>query len=101
MLRSLDYASRYALTERAAAEMDQLVPLARAWDAHNRQAFLEGYLDVDGIRALLPGPGSAPAVVLAHELDKALYELDYEQAHRPDWVPLPLAAINQLLDGGE
>jgi maltokinase len=81
--------------------MAQLLPLARAWNAHNRQAFLEGYLGVDGIRGLLPGPGAAPAVVFAHELDKALYELDYERAHRPDWAPLPLAAINQLLDGRE
>ena len=60
MLRSFDYASRYVLTERAASEMAQLVPLARAWDAHNRQAFLEGYLDVDGIRDLLPGPELGP-----------------------------------------
>jgi maltokinase len=101
MLRSLDYASRYALTERAAAELAQLRPLARAWNAHNRQALLEGYLGVEGIRDLLPGAGSAPAVMFAHELDKALYEVDYERAHRPDWVPLPLAAINQLLDGSE
>jgi maltokinase len=101
MLRSLDYASRYVLTERAASEMAQLVPLARAWYAHNRQAFLEGYLDVDGIRDLLPGPDSAPAVLFAFELDKALYELDYERAHRPDWMPVPLGAIGQLLDGSE
>ncbi len=100
-LRSLDYASRYVLTERAASEMAQLVPLARAWHAHNRQAFLEGYLDVDGIRSLLPGPKSAPAVAFAHELDKALYEFDYERAHRPDWALLPLAGINQLLSGSE
>lgn len=99
MLRSFDYASRYVLTERAVSELSQLMPQARAWNAHNRQAFLEGYLAVDGIRGLLPGPESAPAVAFAHELDKALYELDYDQAHRPDWVPLPLAAINQLLDG--
>ncbi len=101
MLRSFDYASRYALTERLPSDLDRLVPLARAWDAHNRQAFLEGYLEVDGIMALLPAPGSAPVLVVAHELDKALYELDYERAHRPDWVPLPLGAINRLLDGSE
>jgi maltokinase len=100
-LRSLDYASRYVLTERAASETAQLLPLARAWQAHNRQAFLEGYLDVDEIRSLLPGPESAPAVAFAYELDKALYELDYERAHRPDWAQLPLGSINQLLDGTE
>ncbi len=101
MLRSLDYASRYVLTERAASDLAQLLPQARAWNAHNRQAFLEGYLAADGIRGLLPGSESAPAVVFAHELDKALYELDYERAHRPDWAQVPLAAINHLLDGRE
>jgi maltokinase len=101
MLRSFDYAARYALTDRPPSDLDRLVPLAKAWEAHNRQAFLEGYLDVEGIMALLPDPGSSPALVVAHELDKALYELDYERAHRPDWVPLPLGAINRLLDGSE
>ncbi len=67
------------------------------------RAFLEGYLEHGhGITgACLPGPASAPAVVFAPELDKALYELDYERAHRPDWVLLPLGAINQLLGGSE
>ena len=56
---------------------------------------------MDGIRVLLPGSESAPAVVFAFELDKALYELDYERAHRPDWMPVPLGAISHLLDGSE
>jgi maltokinase len=100
MLRSFDYAARYALTERMATEPANLEDLADGWEAHNRQAFLEGYRDVDGITNLLPGPEAAPAVLIAYELDKALYELDYERAHRPEWVPLPLGAINRLVDGG-
>ena len=44
---------------------------------------------LDGIDALLPDADSAPAVLMAFELDKALYELDYERAHRPDWVSIP------------
>ncbi|HEY3810390.1 MAG TPA: phosphotransferase [Acidimicrobiales bacterium] len=100
MLRSFDYAARYALTERLADEQAQLEPMAGAWEAHNRQAFLEGYRDVKGIGALLAGPESNPAVMIAYELDKALYELDYERAHRPEWVPLPLGAIQRLVDGG-
>jgi maltokinase len=101
MLRSFDYAARYVLTERPSTELDRLEPLAEAWEAHNRQAFLEGYRDVKGIDAAIPGPESSPAVLMAFELDKALYELDYERAHRPDWIQLPLGAIHRLVDGGE
>jgi maltokinase len=101
MLRSFDYAARYALTERSPAELSNLEQLAEAWEVHNRQAFLEGYRDVEGIEALLAGPKSTPAVLLAYELDKALYELEYERAHRPEWVPLPLGAIRRLVDGGD
>jgi len=101
MLRSFDYASRYALLERPAADAAELEPLAQAWEAHNRQAFLEGYRDVGGIEALLADPASTAAVMIGYELDKALYELDYERAHRPEWVPLPMNAIHRLVGGGE
>jgi maltokinase len=31
-----------------------------------------------------------------HRLDKAIYELAYEIANRPDWVEVPLAALEEL-----
>jgi predicted trehalose synthase len=33
----------------------------------------------------------------AFELDKALYEVAYEQAHRPDWVTIPRSAVDRIL----
>ncbi len=99
MLRSFHYAARHALTEHRQTEWDDLLPLASAWEARNRRAFLDGYQEVVDIQAILPEPASAPLVLAAFELDKALYELDYERAHRPDWMPIPLDALDRLIHG--
>jgi maltokinase len=99
MLRSFDYAARYALTERPPPELGGLREKAEAWEARNRQAFLEGYRDMPGIDELLPDPACTPAVLIAYELDKALYELGYERAFRPEWVSIPVAALHRLIDG--
>ena len=32
------------------------------------------------------------------ELEKAIYELQYELDNRPDWVPIPVAGIRRLLE---
>ena len=100
MLRSLHYAARFALREHLVADLRHLEAKARAWESHNRQAFLDGYTAVGGVAALLPDPAVRPAVLMAYELDKVLYELAYERAYRPDWVPIPLGAVVDLLAGG-
>jgi maltokinase len=99
MLRSFHYAARHVLGEHRSSEWDDLLPQAAAWEARNRRAFLDGYQEVVDIQAILPQPASAPLVLAAFELDKALYELDYELAHRPDWVPIPVDALDRLIHG--
>jgi maltokinase len=100
MLRSFQYAAHFALLEREQRELDRVSKLAEAWEIHNREAFLTGYLTTDGIDALVPeGTSARSAVALAFELDKALYELTYEQAYRPDWAVIPETAIQRLLSG--
>jgi maltokinase len=101
MLRSFHYATRHVLLERPQSEAERLEGVALAWDTHNRQAFLDGYRETEGIESLLPPTESTPAVLLAYELDKALYELDYERAHRPDWVSIPLDALDRLFLEGD
>jgi maltokinase len=98
MLRSFQYASHFALLKREDHELERLERLAEAWENRNRDAFLNGYLATERIEALLPAGGDNRATVsLAFELDKALYELAYEEAYRPDWVSIPAAAIQRLL----
>jgi predicted trehalose synthase len=33
-----------------------------------------------------------------YELEKAIYELEYELNNRPDWTPIPVAGIRRLLE---
>ena len=98
MLRSLHYASQVALMERDQGERDALGPVAAAWEERNRNAFLEGYRDAKGIDELLPDDEEAfNTVLLAFELDKAVYELAYERDHRPDWATIPIQAIRRAV----
>lgn len=95
MVRSFQYAAWSALQEQDTNPEG----LAESWEQRNRQAFLEGYVAVAYDKGgLLPGSTGALEIILtAFELDKAIYELGYEQAHRPDWVRIPLDALRHLL----
>ena len=94
MLRSFHYASAVARTER---DDEALEDLAAAWEDRNRQAFLGGYVRAAGSGGILPAePECVNAVLAAFELEKAVYELGYERAHRPDWEAIPLAALRRI-----
>lgn len=100
MLRSLQYAAAAAAAERDAQEQERLAPRAEAWERRNRMAFLRGYLGTEGVEDLLPAAGAdRHAVLAAFELDKAVYEVLYERAHRPEWVDIPRGAVRKLLHG--
>jgi maltokinase len=82
MLRSFGYA----------AVVGELPPI---WESEARRRFLAGYLAVDAVAALLPG--DLTPVLEAFELDKAVYEVGYERASRPDWEHVPMRAVRRLL----
>jgi maltokinase len=92
MLRSLHYASSVATLDRE----DDQTELAAAWEARNRKAFLDGYVRSAAGGGLLPDPAATETVLAAFELEKAVYELAYEEGHRPEWSPIPLAALARL-----
>lgn len=81
MLRSLDYAAAAAA-----------VPAGASWAHGVRQDFLDGYTADAGT-----DPRDHGDLLGALELDKALYEAVYEARNRPDWLPIPLGAIERLV----
>jgi maltokinase len=87
MLRSFDYA---ALVTDAGED---------SWFARSaRERFLESYLGVVERTGILPPRAQAERLIEMFELEKAIYELRYELAHRPDWVYIPVAGIEHLLE---
>jgi trehalose synthase-fused probable maltokinase len=104
MQRSFAYAARAAMLRAAevpggnAGLLDRLQPWASAWEAGVRSAFLEGYLAETterGARFLPRRREVIESVLEAYEIDKAIYELDYELNHRPTWARIPLAALQR------
>lgn len=84
MLRSFDYiAGSLAIS---GSNRD-----ARDWADAARAAFNAGYGAASGRDLRSNG-----ALVDAFELDKALYETVYEARNRPDWLPIPVGAIERL-----
>ncbi|WP_446038292.1 maltokinase N-terminal cap-like domain-containing protein [Streptomyces sp. SID1121] len=79
MLRSFDYAAR------------SHEPWRADWATRCRAAFCEGYAQASGT-----DPRAEPELLRAYETDKAVYEVLYEARHRPDWLPVPMAAIRRL-----
>jgi maltokinase len=84
MLRSFDYAAAHA--SRATGVADESV--VRHWVSACRTAFLDGYAEASGIDL-----ATHTALLTAYELDKAVYEVVYETRNRPDWVGIPLRAL--------
>jgi predicted trehalose synthase len=64
-----------------------------------REAFLGGYLpEVEPVGLLPRARGGTEDLLDIFELEKAVYELRYELGHRPEWVGIAVAGIQDLLD---
>jgi maltokinase len=63
-----------------------------------RERFLEQYFAKIDQTLLPPGEAAVANLLAIFELEKAIYELQYELDNRPDWVAIPVAGIRRLLE---
>ena len=85
MLRSFDYAAHFPLLS-SREDTSETAPRVREWADRNIEQFLAGY-----------GDAADSALLEAFVLDKAIYECLYEAQNRPEWLKLPLNAVEKLL----
>jgi trehalose synthase-fused probable maltokinase len=90
MLRSFAYAA-------TAAEVTRNAHVPEDWEERARERFLESYLETVEPSLMPPGDAAIERLLAVFELEKAVYELRYELDNRPDWVGIPVAGIERLM----
>ena len=91
MLRSFAYAT-------SAAEIQHGTPAPADFEQRARERFLQHYLATIDSTLLPAGEAAMLNLLSIYELEKAIYELQYELNNRPEWVPIPVAGIRRLLE---
>jgi maltose alpha-D-glucosyltransferase / alpha-amylase len=105
LIRSVDYSATAAL-ERALKlapdEHGRLAPALERWREQAVAAFLAAYrLTLADNRLWPDSPQEADRLLDFFLLEKAFYEINYELAHRPDWLRVPLAGTWRILSRAE
>jgi maltose alpha-D-glucosyltransferase/alpha-amylase len=102
MLRSFAYAA-----ETAARDVAQRFPeagarahaAALAWRQFATQLFLDAYADAaQGSPIWIADAATRSRLLRLHLIAKALYEINYEAANRPDWIEIPVRGVLSILD---
>jgi maltose alpha-D-glucosyltransferase/alpha-amylase len=101
LVRSIDYSTTAAL-ERALAnapdEQGRLAPALAIWRDVSAATFVAAYREALTDSRLWPQErDEADRLLDLFLIDKALYEIEYELSHRPQWLRVPLAGILRIL----
>jgi maltose alpha-D-glucosyltransferase/alpha-amylase len=101
LIRSIDYSATAALERAAKVAPDEQGRLGAAlaeWRERAAAAFLAAYREAMTHRHLWPAdPLAARQMLDFFLLEKAFYEIEYELAHRPDWLRVPLTGALRIL----
>ena len=94
LLRSYDYAayfsSRSGPSDLGEAALARRQKILQRYVPESRDAFLASY------RETAPDTTAADVLLDLFTLEKATYEICYEAANRPTWLPVPLRGLTEL-----
>jgi len=91
MLRSFSYATW-------AVSLQRGLEAPAGFEDRARSTFLDAYFTTVDPALLPAGQAQISSLLSTFELEKALYELQYELDNRPEWVPIPVAGILRLVE---
>jgi maltose alpha-D-glucosyltransferase / alpha-amylase len=101
LVRSIDYSVTAALDRMlkvATDEQGKLVLALADWRDRATATFLAAYREIMAGQPLWPAdPEAAERMLNFFLLEKAFYEIEYELAHRPDWLRVPLTGMLRIL----
>jgi len=104
MIRSFHYISHAVLYGQVpgivprSEENPRLERWANAWYIWVSAAFLAAYMEFGDGSVFVPQAQKERAILLeSYTIEKALVEIEFELAHRPDWVSIPVNGILDLL----
>jgi maltose alpha-D-glucosyltransferase / alpha-amylase len=101
MVRSFHYAAAAGVAAhrlKGAQDAAALIPWASWWQTWTTVSFLHAYHRAAAGALFLPfDPAAAGSLLTLFLLEKALYEVRYELAHRPAWLGVPLSGVIDLL----
>jgi maltose alpha-D-glucosyltransferase/alpha-amylase len=101
LIRSIDYSATAALERALKVTPDEHGKLAVAlagWRDRATATCLSAYREIMTAARLWPeDPAAAERLLNFFLLEKAFYEIEYELAHRPEWVRVPLTGAIRIL----
>ena len=105
LIRSIDYstaAARERALQVAPDDSGQLAAELDVWRANAVAEFLSAYHENLTDSRLWPSDASAATRLLNFFLvEKVFYEIEYELAHRPEWLRVPLTGALRILTRGD
>jgi maltose alpha-D-glucosyltransferase/alpha-amylase len=105
LIRSIDYSTAAAYERALQVTPDETGQLAAGLDMWRTNAvaeFLSAYHENLSDERLWPTDVAAATRLLNFFLvEKVFYEIEYELAHRPDWLRVPLTGALRILASGD